>query len=45
MHYSNTDIKPKKVMYVNFEPIKPNEFGGKHLAVILVYDTLKVVHY
>lgn len=35
MNYSNTDIKPKKVMYVNFEPIKPNEFGGKHLAVIL----------
>jgi mRNA-degrading endonuclease toxin of MazEF toxin-antitoxin module len=33
MKYS--DIKPKNIYYVDFEPTKGNEFRGNHLALVL----------
>ena len=35
MQYVMNDITPKRVLYVDFEPVRKGEFGGKHLAVII----------
>jgi len=34
MYYRN-NIEPKHIYYVTFDPVKGNEFSGKHLALVL----------